>query len=315
MTVNALQNTRVVLSDSEPDLSDDSDESVDDASTTECCLSHPTSNTKAGTGDASDISSDDALDGASGESDDDPRNATSKVRDPSYRKEITLSNIDIPSQARGSKMAKRKADMAGIDAYNIITPSPRALNKSDPLQNDDEGQKQFQRYTRGYGRRIVSYDMKYHPMDDILRPKYSAKRRAKGEQVPEVFRDSDEESDEDDEDEASSKVTSPNTHRRRSSRNIHLRKRPNYSAKWHPLDQMLKENASLTKAVKDDDHSKTRRRPSESSSTLKDEEESISINATFDHGQGSTTASIPSSPRRSARVSSSKNGPPNYDMK
>ena len=212
--------------------------------------------------------------------------------------------------------------MAGIDAHNIIAPSPRAFNKSNPLQNDDEPPRQCQRHTRGHGRSTVSYDMKYHPMDDILRPNFSATRRANGEQIPEEFRDSKVESDEDDEDEALSKVTSPNPHRRRSSRNTHLKKRPIYSAKWHPLDQMLKDNASSTRAVADDNHSKNIRRFSESSSTLKDED-SLSISTRFDHGQGadraseleSTTASITSSPRRSARVSSSQKGPPNYDMK
>lgn len=212
--------------------------------------------------------------------------------------------------------------MAGIDAHNIIAPSPRAFNKSNPLQNDDEPPRQCQRHTRGHGRSTVSYDMKYHPMDDILRPNFSATRRANGDQVPEEFRDSKVESDEDDEDEALSKVTSPNPHRRRSSRNIHLKQRPIYSAKWHPLDQILKDNASSTRAVADDNHSKNIRRFSESSPTLKDED-SLNISTSFDHGQGadraseleSTTASITSSPRRSARVSSSKKGPPNYDMK
>ena len=212
--------------------------------------------------------------------------------------------------------------MVGIDAHNIITPSLRAFNKSDPLQNDDEPPRQCQRLTRGHGRSTLSYDMKHHPMDNILRPKYATKRRANGEQVPPELRDSKVESDEDDEHQAPSKVTSPNPHRRRSSRNIHPKKRPIYSAKWHPLDQMLKDNASLTRAVADESHSKNIRRFSESSSTLKDED-SLSISTSFDHGQGadraseleSTTASITSSPRRSARVSSSRNGPPNYDMK
>ncbi len=160
--------------------------------------------------------------------------------------------------------------------------------------------------------------MKHHPVDEILRPKYSAKRRGIVEQV------SEESSDSDGEDDApSGRVATPVPRRRRSSRRIHQSERPIYSAKWHPLDQMLKENSSSTRVSKRGDYSIGNRKSIESSSTLKDEEISITVQSDLDLDgdadrasiSGGRPAPINSNQRRSARVSSSKDAPPNYDMK
>ena len=197
-------------------------------------------------------------------------------------------------------MVKRKTGVEGLDLHSMTTPSPQASNDSPQLQADRERPQKRKRLPRGDGQKMVSYDMKFHPMDDILRPKYSAKRRG---------------IEEDDEDNSpSGEMVAPNLNRRRSSRNIHQSEKPIYSAKWHPLDQMLKENTtSLTVSKKDEGSKRIRKESIESSSTLKDQEDHIAVTSNLALDEDAV-ASSPSR-RRSARVSSSKHTPPNYDMK
>ena len=161
-------------------------------------------------------------------------------------------------------------------------------------------------------------------MDDLLRPKYSAKRQGIVDKVPEESSDSDGEIEEDDEIYApSGRVTASIPRRRRSSRKIHQSERPIYSAKWHPLDQMLKEHSSSMRVSKRGERSKENSKSIESSSTLKDEEISMTVQSDLDLDgdadrasiSGGGPAPINSNQRRSARVSSSKDAPPNYDMK
>ena len=318
LIVHALQNKRVVLSDTDTDLDYNSDESIDHANTTKLYLSHLSSKTNAGTGDTSDDSRNEGLHGVSGDFDKDTPSATSKIRDPSCHNATTRSDNDTSSKILGLKTFKRKAGIGGIGTHNIITPSPRAP------QNDDEGPTKCRRLMRGHGRSTVSYDMKHHPMDDILRPKHPAKRRGKGNQVSEESSDGAGECSEDDKNEASSKKeTSPDPHRRRSSRNVHQSGRPIYSVKWHPLDQMLKDNLSSTRVSKKDRLSRDTHKSSSSPSTIMDEKDSVIVSSDLDPDQYADRASelegrtAPLCPnqRRSARVSSSKDGPPNYDMK
>ena len=156
--------------------------------------------------------------------------------------------------------------------------------------------------------------MKLHPMDDILRPIYSAKRRRIRKEMSKESSDGDREIEEDDNNNSPSGELALNFSRRRSSRNIHQSEKPIYSAKWHPLDQMLKKNPSSTVAKKDEWSKRIRKESVESSSTLKDQEDPTAVNFTFALDED---AEVPSSlpQRRSARVSSSKHTPPNYDMK
>lgn len=166
----------------------------------------------------------------------------------------------------------------------------------------------------------MSYDMKHHPMDVFLRPKYSAKRRANGIQVPRDSSDGDEEVDEAvTNNSLGGKEVSSNLHRRRSSRNILQTESPKYSAKWHPFDQMLRDNDSSPKK-----HSKkSHKRFNDSVSTLKDDEDSKTVSSDLAPNQdiarvsdlGDESAPISPDLRRSARVSSSRDTPPNYDMK
>lgn len=337
LTIYPLQNRSIVISDSESDFDNDSDGFTDDASTTKRCSSHLSSKTKRGTSNASDNFNYNNLHGASSESNDDTLSAISNTKNSSYRNATAQSDNAAPSQTGESKILKRKADMGGIDPDNVITPSLRAPNESELSQSDHRRPRKSQRLTRGHGGSTVSYDMKHHPMDDILRPKYSAKRRGNQRQaaeessdsdreidyrqVAEESSDSDRDIDEDNEIGAPSKITSPSPHYRRSSRSVHLSNRPIYSAKWHPMDQMLKDNATSTRVLKGGDHDRNIRKSIESSPTLKGDEDSSTIsldlhpNHDGDRASGGRITPISPGQRRSARVSLSKNGPPNYDMK
>lgn len=311
---------RVVFSDSEPDLNDERDESTDDANATKRSPSHLGSKTNPVINDDSSNSNDDDLRGAS-ESNDAIPSAISSNRDPGNCKSSIQSDDNTLSPIEGSKTVKRKASNGGISPHNIISPSARASNES-LSQNDGEPPGKLRRLTRGHGRSTVSYDMKHHPMDDVLRPKFSLKRRANRNPIPDDSSDSDEEIDGDDTNDApSGKVTSSNPHCRRSSRKVHQSQTPIYSAKWHPLDQMLRDNASLTSVSKKDGRSKKiRANTSDSSSMAKDEEGSMTVNSDLnldqDAAAGLEGGTVPISPdrRRSTRISST-NAPPNYDMK
>lgn len=303
-----MQNRLVVLSDSEPDLGDESDISID-VNATKRIPSHLSPTTEPKIDEVFNNSNDDDPGDASDNSDDGTPSATFKKRDPSHRNPTTRSGNCTPSAIQGLKTVKRKADTGGVDLHNIILPSPRAFNRSDPSGGAGERPGKYQRLTRGQGRSTVSYDMKLHPMDDVLRPKYSANRRANGKQVPEESSDS----DEDENDAPKRKVTSPNAHRRRSSRNRHQSETPIYSAKWHPLDQMLRDNASSTTVPEKHDHNRNTRKKSPDY----DDEDSMTINCDDERANesGGETAPISPNRRRSARVSSSKDAQPNYDMK
>ena len=293
---------RIVSSDYEPDLDRNSDHSTDDANATERSPSHLGSNTKRSIG----------LGDTFGKSDDDTSSATMKKRDSSRRHLTIRPGIDTPCPIGGLKSAKETADTRGIDPHNIMPASPLASSDLDLSQDQGEPPGKRQRLTRRHRQSAVNYDMKHHPMDDILRPKYSAKRRAKGRQVLEESSDN-----------GSETTEAP---RRRSSRNTHRSETPIYSAKWHPVDQVLKNSASSTSVSNKDGHSKKIcKKSNDSSSTLKEEENPMVVDSDLEPDQdsygvrapelGCETVSISPDRRRSARVSSSKDTPPNYDMK
>ena len=292
LIIYTIQNVRIVLSDSKHEL------------------------------DASNLFNDDDLHDVSDESDNGPPNATSINRDLTC--DIIFTRSDTASSQIGrSKAIKRKADTRGVNPHDVVTSSLRVSSGSDPSMNDNERRRKSQRLTRGHGGRTVVYDMKHHPMDDFLRPGYSAKRRANVKQIPEVQSDNDEEMSDDNENEAPSKlVTQSDSQRRRSSRNLRLSDQPIYSAKWHPLDEMLKDNTSSEKSFEGCDRSKASCKSSESPSALNAEKNPITITSDAETDQDAAIISelediVPNSPgqRRSARISSSKDGPQNYDMK
>ena len=335
--LTALQNMRVVFSDSEPD---DFNEPIIDPSSTMQNSNHRDSNTEPSFGvppsepsfggasknfnanhpyDVSD-SSDDVIGDASGKSNFDISSFASNERNFRHHNPIAWSHSGSPSPIEGSmKVTKRKAATVGIDPHKRTSPLPQLSPKSNQSRTDDKFQGKRQRLTRRHGQSNVSYDMKHHPMDDVLRPRYSAKRRAQCKQA--------ESSESDDEipqnGVMSEPAVSPIPHCRRSSRKIHQSDTPIYSAKWHPLDRMLRENACSTTDSKRDSHSKSNRKKlGDFSASSKDKEDFMTINSNFRLDQDADgaigfrgTAPISKDRRRSARVSSSKDALPNYDMK
>ena len=321
----------VLFSDSEPD---DSNEPTGDANSTMQNSDHLGSNTEPSFGGASknfnadhpcDVSnsSDDDIVDASGKSDHETPSFTSNKQNFRHRNSITWSGSGTPSPIGGStKATKRKAVTVGISPHKRTSPLPQLSPESNLSKNDDKCQGKRQRLTRRHGQSNVNYDMKHHPMDDVLRPKYSAKRRAQGKQ--EASSDSDDEIHQDGANNASSELAvSPIPHCRRSSRKIHQGETPIYSAKWHPLDQMLRENAYSIGGSKRVGHSKSsRKKLGDSSVSSKDKEDFMTVNSDFRldrdaDGAIGTHETAPISPdrRRSSRVSSSKDALPNYDMK
>ena len=353
-----MQNRRVIIPDTESDLDDDSDELIDNANLTKQSSSHSSSNIKPSIdvvsgvvsdavsenssddnlGNASsksndDNTSDDDLDDAPGTSnhgfpsatsnktksfsDDDLGDAfkesssgtsstTANMRELSNGNAIIRSKIHTLSSFERPKTVKRKAD--------VFDPRQTVSKQSIWSENNGERPEQRQR-TRG---KKVNYDMKHHPMDDVLRPKYSAKRRANGLKPSKNSSDFDAESDEDVTTDSVGGKVIQSLSPRRSSRKINQSATPIYSGKWHPLDQMLKDNA--TSASKS---SKSHKSSNTSLSTLKDEEDSNIVHADLESDQDvarvpdlwDETASIQPDIRRSARVSVSQKNPPNYDMK
>ena len=215
------------------------------------------------------------------------------------------------------KTVKRKADGEGIDNHSTITASLRASNESDPSVKNKEGPRKSPRLSSEHGRRTtVDYNMKHHPMDDFLQPRYPLKRRDSEKLVPEVSGSS----DEDNENKAAGTNATSSLHRRRSPRSLQPSGQPIYSAKWHPLDEILKDDASSKLRSEDCDRSKTTRKSSESSTDKEDFGIVTSdLNSNLDSDNPSEvkgiTALINPHQRRSARVSSSRVEAPNYDMK
>ena len=310
---------RVVFSDSE---SDDFTEPITDPSSTLQSSNHLGSNTEPSLGGASkdfnpdhpcDVSnsSDDFIGDASDESSCDTPNFASNKRNFGHRNSITCGS---PSPIGGSM----KATKINKGTSPLLQRSP----ESNLPKIDDKWKGKRQRLTRKHGQSIVSYDMKHHPMDDVLRPKYSAKRRARGKQAESS--DDDEDILQDGANNASSVPAVSSIPRcRRSSRKIDRGKTPIYSAKWHPLDQMLRENARSIRDSKRNDHRKSSRNElGDSSASSKDKEDFVTVEPDFhldrdaDRAIGFPgTASIGPTRRRSARGSSSKEALPNYDMK
>ena len=291
---------RVVFSDSEPD---DFKEPITDPSSIMQNSNHFGSDTEPGLGGASKNFNADSPCDVSDSSDD--------VIGDTFGK----SNREIPTFASNEPNFRH---------HNPITwsPLPHLSPESNLSRTDDNCQEKRQRLTRKHGQSSVSYDMKHHPMDDVLRPRYSAKRRAQWKQAESSH--SDDEISQNGVNNASSKpAVSPIPHCRRSSRKIHLDEKPIYSAKWHPLDRMLRENACSTTDSKGDGHSNSNRKKlGDFSASSKDQEDFMTVNSNFRLDRDADgaigfrgTGPISKDRRRSARVSSSKDALPNYDMK
>ena len=299
---------RVVFSDSE---SDDFNEPITDPSSTMQNSNHSSSNTEPSFG------------GAFGKSNCDIPSFASNERSFRHHNPITWPRSGSPSPIEGPmKATKRKAATVGIGPHKRTSHLPQLSPESNLSRTDDKCQRKRQRLTRKHGQSNMSYDMKYHPMDDVLRPRYSAKRRAQWKQAESS--DSDDEIPQNGVNNASSEpAVSPIPHCRRSSRKIHQGEKPIYSAKWHPLDRMLRENAFSTTDSKRDGRSKSNgKKLGDFSASSKDKEDFMTVNFNFRSDRDADgaigirgTGPISKDRRRSARVSSSKDALPNYDMK
>lgn len=150
--------------------------------------------------------------------------------------DIGLSNI-IPTPARSSRSPKTSDSVEGA------SPSPKRqrVTRSDSL-----------------GHRHVDYDMKYHPMDDILRPNAAAKRRAY-DHLPQQLSDDNESqgsSGEDSDLDIPKTVQKPITDhqttpvRHRTTRAETLGGKPvDYDMKYHPMDDVLRPKAAAKRSV------------------------------------------------------------------
>ena len=205
-------------------------------------------------------------------SDEETSSVTTHTKSSSYCYSTDALENDTAYQGRGSKTLKRKADLGGIDHHNIISPSPRTSIESSPEENGyDEPLMKRHRFTRGHGRKSVSYDMKHHPMDDVLWPRRSTKRRGIMEQGLEGSCDKDGGEEE--------KLGS-SSNCRRSSRDIHQSENPVYSAQWHPLDAILKPDTSFISLL--EVGQQEIRKSVEVSSTPKDEGYSTIVHSDVD---------------------------------
>ncbi|KAI6836146.1 hypothetical protein KC340_g5300 [Hortaea werneckii] len=171
---------------------------------------------------------------------------------------------DSEPHVKGAAVARR-GPLRDLDPNNVLPtpatqPSLKVANSDDDLAitDEDEAPREPPRSTRATrsGRRNVNYDMKYHPMDEVTRPKRAAKRIPASCPPKTSIRIDLEISDAssntdldfpsgDDESELESKnsdielVRKPDPRATRHSVRSEARKAVNYSRKHHPQDHGL----------------------------------------------------------------------------
>ncbi|RMX72450.1 hypothetical protein D0869_14605 [Hortaea werneckii] len=159
----------------------------------------------------------------------------------------------------------RRGPLRDLDPNNVLPtpatqPSFKVANSDDDLAitDEDEASREPPRSTRAsrLGRQKVNYDMKYHPMDEVTRPKRAAKRIPASCPPKTSIKIDLETSDAssnidldllsgDDESELESKnsdnelVRKPDPRATRHSARSEARKAVNYSRKHHPQDHGL----------------------------------------------------------------------------
>ena len=161
----------------------------------------------------------------------------------------------------GPSAAKRTRINKGLNANNIIS-TPRngssRLKKKNDQPDADQSPTPEGRRTRGSfasDQKKINYDMRHHPVDDVLRPKATAKRTGRA-----VKSESQEEAPQST---YKKRHTSPiikirkrhtseslSPDRRHSARfNASGRKTVNYDTKHHPMDDVLHPKAPAKKSV------------------------------------------------------------------
>lgn len=124
-------------------------------------------------------------------------------------------------------------------------------------QTDSSPSLKRQRSLRG-AQKPVNYDMKHHPMDDIMRPKAAAKRRTNDHKIGEGFiisrstsksKSKDSDANADDDSTPLSKLANGNNlfpDRRRSSRiSLQSERTPNCKMRHHPIDDALRPKTAV----------------------------------------------------------------------
>lgn len=165
------------------------------------------------------------------------------------------STTPSPISAMASN-AKANTDIG----FNGIIPTPaRSLTKTPDNVEGVSPSPKRQRVTRAdiLGHKRVDYDMKHHPMDDVLRPKAAAKRRAYDHPPQQLSDDeseraSDEDSDLDIPKTGQKPITYPQTtpERHRTTRAETLGGKPvDYDMKHHPMDDVLRPKAAAKRSV------------------------------------------------------------------
>ena len=153
----------------------------------------------------------------------------------------------LPNEGRNGKGAVEDPGFEGSKLTNqsdnqaMIIPKYRRITRAETL-----------------GEKSVDYDMKYHPMDDVLRPKAAAKRRSCDQQPHYAADDKNQESADEDLNLDTSTSTDPlfnnrmmiTPQRHRVTRAETLGgKAVDYDMKYHPIDDVLRPKAAAKRSA------------------------------------------------------------------
>ncbi|KAI7163033.1 hypothetical protein KC349_g1570 [Hortaea werneckii] len=172
---------------------------------------------------------------------------------------------DNPERNVKGAAVARRGPLRDLDPNNVLPtpatqPSLKVANSDDDLAitDEDETSREPPRNTRATrsGRQKVNYDMKYHPMDEVTRPKRAAKRipascppktsikidletSDASSNVDLDFPSGDDESELEGKNSDKELVRKPDPRATRHSARSEARKAVNYSRKHHPQDHVL----------------------------------------------------------------------------
>ncbi|KAK3716200.1 hypothetical protein LTR37_006645 [Vermiconidia calcicola] len=181
-----------------------------------------------------------------------------------------IIEIDTDEEER-TQLPRLRGVLRGLHPQNVLPP-PKAQETIEILDDDDDDPKPAQepkhatRQSR-YGRatETIKYDMKYHPMDEITRPKRAARRRSGSRSLSAAMHDGEETEEESLPSSAQDDVSerdctdgesdgeaprSPDPRASRVSARAAAQKFVNYSAKHHPQDYGLPGFQDKAKALK-----------------------------------------------------------------
>ena len=182
---------------------------------------------------------------------------------------ISVGSETGKSSSTGSKSASPGLALSPVKQGSVLRPLENTAHdvtsESEIANCDDHAPStpKRRRTTRDVTQPRINYDMKHHPMDDVMRPQAAARRRARFQQ-PETLGDDDEDDEGDEEPHSSAapdfsdlddiderappaEPRSKVRGQRRSSRTKSGQK-VNYSFTYHPMDEVLrpKPRARLT---------------------------------------------------------------------